>query len=381
VRSALTIASYGVRRLLRDRIAVFFVFLLPFLIIVVIGLGARDEEMLVGYVDGSGDDLALELRERIDAGENVELRSYSGTESLLRAVRHGAVSGGIVIPPGYGDDLRSGRTAVVTAVLDQSDPGSTAVRTVVSAAVADQAAVVQAVLFTGETFDQALPTVANLATGALGGVTTTSTGDDPFGALDVLSYITFGELILFVFLSSMTGAGDLVEARRLGIIRRSYAAPVRAGSLLAGQGATYFGVALLQTLLIVGVTATVIRVHWGSLVGLAVVMAAFALVASGVGMLTGTIARTNEQATSVGPPVGIALAMLGGCMWPLEVVSPTMQTIGHATPHAWALDAMIELAGKDGGLSDVAAEVGVLLCFAAAFLVAGTWRLRRTITG
>jgi len=34
------------------------------------------------------------------------------------------------------DDLRSGRTAVVTAVLDQSDPGSTAVRTVVSAAVA-----------------------------------------------------------------------------------------------------------------------------------------------------------------------------------------------------------------------------------------------------
>ena len=49
-------------------------------------------------------------------------------------------------------------------------------------------------------------------------------------------------------------------------------------------------------------------------------MVTFALVGTGVGMLLGSVLGNAEQATSIGPPVGIALGMLGGCMWPLAIV-------------------------------------------------------------
>ena len=58
----------------------------------------------------------------------------------------------------------------------------------------------------------------------------------------------------------------------------------------------------------------------------------FALVATGVGMLGGSVLRNAEQATSIGPPVGIALGMLGGCMWPLAIVPEPMRVSATCSP-------------------------------------------------
>ena len=88
---------------------------------------------------------------------------------------------------------------------------------------------------------------------------------------------------------------------------------------------------------------------------------------------------SNEQATSLGPPVGIALAMLGGAMWPLEIVGPLMRTVGHMTPHAWALDAFVDLVGNGASAVDVLPQVGILLGFSVVLLPLASWRLRRSL--
>jgi ABC-2 type transport system permease protein len=85
-------------------------------------------------------------------------------------------------------------------------------------------------------------------------------------------------------------------------------------------------------------------------------------------MLFGTILRTPEQAGSIGSGAGIAMGMLGGCMWPLEIVPETMQRIGHAFPHAWAMDAWIELIGRGGTIADITTELAVLAGFVAVLL-------------
>jgi ABC-2 type transport system permease protein len=73
------------------------------------------------------------------------------------------------------------------------------------------------------------------------------------------------------------------------------------------------------------------------------------------------------------------LGMLAGCMWPLEIVPAPMAVVGHFTPHAWAVDAFVQLMGAGATLPDVLAEVGILLAFAAAILAVAVWRLRRSI--
>ncbi len=120
---------------------------------------------------------------------------------------------------------------------------------------------------------------------------------------------------------------------------------------------------------------TAVRLSKAASIGTLVIM-----VPSTVGLFTRSVFRTAEQARAFAPPLGIALGMLGGCMWPLEVVGSTMKTIGHLVPHAWAMDAFVTLVAKGGDLAAIAPQLLVLLGYAAVLLPLATWRLRVALT-
>ncbi len=105
----------------------------------------------------------------------------------------------------------------------------------------------------------------------------------------------------------------------------------------------------------------------------------WALVGTGAGMLAGTLFKTPEQSTSIAPTVGIVLGMLGGCMWPLEIVGSAMRTIGHLAPHAWAVDAWTTLLSRGGTIHDIQRDLLVLVGFAVVLLAVATRRLQRTL--
>src|SRR5690606_20607488 len=101
--------------------------------------------------------------------------------------------------------------------------------------------------------------------------------------------------------------------------------------------------ALVQSTLIVLVGWGLFGVDWGDPRGVVLVVVLFAVVATAVGLLVGATVSDPDQAQAVGIPVAIGLGMLGGCMWPLDIVPPLMRTLGHVAPHAWAMDAWVAL--------------------------------------
>jgi ABC-2 type transport system permease protein len=94
-------------------------------------------------------------------------------------------------------------------------------------------------------------------------------------------------------------------------------------------------------------------------------------------MLSGSLFRTPEQASSIGPAIGMAFGMLGGTMWPLEIVPDAMRLAGHAVPHAWAVDGWTTLLSRGGGVGDIATDLAVLTGFAVVLLGLAITRLRR----
>ncbi len=66
-------------------------------------------------------------------------------------------------------------------------------------------------------------------------------------------------------------------------------------------------------------------------------------------------------------------------MWPLDIVPSALRTVGHLTPHAWAMDGFVGLVFEDAGLTDILGSVAVLAGFAAVFLGLGVLLLRRTL--
>jgi ABC-2 type transport system permease protein len=88
-----------------------------------------------------------------------------------------------------------------------------------------------------------------------------------------------------------------------------------------------------------------------------------------------------EQAQAVGIPLSVGLGMLGGCMWPLDIVPAPMQVVGHLTPHAWAMDGWSELIFDGGSLLDILPNLAVLAGIAAVVGLLAVRQLRRAVTG
>lgn len=187
-------------------------------------------------------------------------------------------------------------------------------------------------------------------------------------------------LVLFVFINALAGGAAIVETRRTGVYDRALAAPVPARTLILGETLAHLLPALLQSVLIAGIGALAFGVHWGDPPAAGILIAVWALVGTGTGVLAGAVFRTPEQVSSIGPMVGIALGMLGGCMWPVALVPDWLRTAGHAAPQAWAVDAWTTLLSRGGGLAAILRDLGVLTAFAVALLALATAALHRRLT-
>lgn len=385
---ALVIAATNLTRTIRDRMGLLFVFFLPIVIIVALGLqfGSAGAPR-VGLVAPAGQPLVDELVDSLGSGElKVEFRRYGTEAELLDAVERGLVQAGIVVPSAYEAALRSGGAASVRYVAPPTTIAM-ALRPAIDTAVADQAAIVRAARFAeveGAGAFAANLDVARRVAAAVPGVevVVTSVGEPVISP--ALTGFTLGaqsQLVLFVFLTSMTAATQLIVSRQLGVSRRMLATPTGIRTILLGEALGRFGVAMLQGLFIVFATAFAFGVDWGDPLAAGALVVAYALVGTGAAMLVGAVATNAEQAGSFGVFLALGLGALGGAMVPLEVFPPFMRQVAHLTPHAWAIDGFRELVVGRGGVADVLPQLGVLLGFAGVLLGLAIWRFRRALAG
>lgn len=372
----------------RDRSTLFYTVLFPFFIILVIGTSTKnlgDVELPLGVVNGSSGPLTTELIDSLEDSPVLQVVRMSDVEDVRREVRRGGVGAGVIIPKDYETRTQKGEPVFVDFAADIART-PTVVRAAVSSAVARQGAFLQAAGFATRHTDR--PFAQNLAEARKVaeivpsvGVKTETIGEQSTqdSIMAGFEYTAPSNLILFVFITSLAASSMIIAARQQGIMRRMYATPTTAGSVIAGETLARFAIALFQAIYIVLLGILVFSVDFGSTAGAIALITIFALVGTAFAILAGTLFRTPEQAGSIGPPLGIAMGMLAGCMWPRFIMPVPMQRIGQVFPHAWAMDAFIKLIARDAGVTDILPELAVLAGFVLVLLPLATWRLRRTI--
>jgi ABC-2 type transport system permease protein len=188
------------------------------------------------------------------------------------------------------------------------------------------------------------------------------------------------ELILFMFLTGLTGSAALIQTRQLGVSRRMLSTATHPRTIVVGEVLGRYGVTLVQGLYILFATLIAFRVNWGDPLGAGAILLLFGAVSAGVAILFGTLFRNDQQAGGIGVITGLGLAALGGCMVPIEIFPPGMQRVAHITPHAWALDGFAELVRRNGSIADILPQLGVLAGYAAIVLALAAWRFRVVVT-
>jgi ABC-2 type transport system permease protein len=383
--TSLRIAWTNLRRMVRDRTNLFFLVLFPLLLIMVLGLafGGEYAPRLAVASQGTGP-LAKQLVADLEATSGIETQELGSRAEAVRAVEQGRAEGAVVVPGDYDTRLAAGE-AVVLDYVSSADRTAQQVGTIVAAVVDQQAARVTVARLLQERLGGDLDGMLALADGTAAAVPdvaveASTTGEavlpEEVGRFDVGAS---GQLLLFIFITSMTASTALIETRKLGVSRRMFATPTSVRAIVAGEALGRIAIAVLQGVIIMLGSALLFGVSWGSPAAAALLMLAFAGVAGGAGMLMGSLATSTEQAIAIGLLLALGMGALGGAMMPLEFFSPTMYAVAHITPHAWAADGFAELIRRDGGVGDVVSELGVLVAYGAALFAAAAWGLRRSI--
>lgn len=379
------IARNELRRMAADRAILLFGLLLPVVIIVLVGstFGTTGTVHL-GVIDRDGTAGSAALVHRLEDRAGISLVVRRSEPALRKDVRSTALDAGLVVPAGYAADLAAGH-ATVDVVVDAS-----------SASVGTALAALQAAVDQEGVAQGAVRLVAARGGQGMGAarrqVDAASARLDPVGVQDVapvgrrapvgtFSYTAPSNLVLFVFINTFAVSTLLANDRRQGLIRRMLVTPNPTRSIVAGIGAAKLSFALVQSALIVGIGALAFGVHWGDPVAAAVLVVTFATLSTAVGLIVGASVRNADQAQSIGIPLAVAMGMLGGCMWPLEIVPAPMRALGHLVPHAWAMDAWRELVFDRGGLGDILPELAVLGGATLVLSVVAVRRLQRSVTG
>ncbi|MDH5372957.1 MAG: ABC transporter permease, partial [Acidimicrobiia bacterium] len=318
---ALAIARVNLTRLLRDRLGLFFIGLLPFIIVLVMGaaFGGSFSPQL-GVLAGSGGSFGGSLQQNLDSS-GVDLVEFADEAALIDGVARNRVDAGLVVPADYSEVVISGATVTLTYFAPPNTFGGT-LRQSVDAAIAEQSATIRAAGFAAsegigdlETNLAMVTSMREMVPGVRIEVLTAGESEFPAG-FDPIDHSAQGMLVLFMFLTSLTAADKLILSRTLGVSRRMLSTPTSAGTVLVGEALGRFGIAFVQGLLILLGTAFGFNIDWGNM-GLAILMVfAFALVGTGIAMLAGSVFRTAEQAGSFGVFAGLMLAAIGGAMVP-----------------------------------------------------------------
>jgi len=180
-------------------------------------------------------------------------------------------------------------------------------------------------------------------------------------------YVMFGVLPL------MTA---FILERRNGTYQRISTMPVSRVQVMGGKLLAYFALGMIQYVILFGFGG-LLGVRYGSdPLALVLIMVTFTTCITALALALTTVARTESQAGGIALFLTMTLAPLGGAWWPLEIVPPWMQAVGHISPIAWAMDGFRSLIFYDGSLSTVAGPLLVLLAMTVVLFGIGVTRFQ-----
>jgi ABC-2 type transport system permease protein len=390
VRAALRIAAKDLRQRLRDRSALMLAVVLPlalaFIFDLVFGSAATTRPFDYAVVDLDRGPVAegfvAELLPDIERRGFVKLRRVADVAEARALATSGDVDAAFVVPAGFSAAITSQRAAHLDVIGGADAPTGTEVaRSIAASYVAELNATTVAVA--AAVHGRASPSADELAAVVRRAVAASRPVvlADVSAAekiLDVKTYFAAGMAVFFLFFTVQFGVASLLDERSGGTLARLLAAPISRTAVLAGKLLTSVILGLVSMTVLVVATTVLLGARWGDPVGVALLVVAGVLAATGLTAVVASLARTVEQAGSWQAVLAVTLGLLGGAFFPISQVGGFATTLSLFTPHAWILRGLAELAGG-GGPTAALPAVGALLLFALVTGAVAALRIRQVV--
>jgi ABC-2 type transport system permease protein len=392
----LDIAQKDLTQILRDRKTFMFLLIMPiaFTLFFAIAFGgtgssASDERLPVGLLDQDQSVLSGELG-RVLAASTV-IRSDQTAErtsaDLDKLVADEKQAAAILIPAGYGQSILDGSPLKLTVITDPSRVATSSIQNEILIAVqrlTNAARIAQIAAQTVQdpsAFDTAL--AAALAAWENPPIRLELTAGAAVKVQDVnavsAAHSSPGMMLQFAIAGLITAATIIVTERKSRSLQRLLTTATSRMHILLGHYLAMFALIFGQFVILMLFGQIFLQVDYLRVPAATfLVAAAAAACISALGLLIGVFSKSEEQTTILVMIPMFVLSGLGGAWMPLEYTGPAFQTIGHASPIAWAMDGFQNIVVRGLGFNSVLIPVAVLAGYSLLFFALAVWRFWRS---
>jgi ABC-2 type transport system permease protein len=295
----------------------------------------------------------------------------SSETELRDLIDSGQARAGLIIPPGYSDDVQGGQPAQVMFVLDGSDP------TVASTAFSAARLIGQA--YSTQVLESRLLRLGQAAIIQPPVEVSTNVWYNP----DLISayFMIPGVIGMILFaLTSILTASAIVRERERGTIEQLIVTPIRPWELVVGKLLPYVILAFLNAFEVLAIGH-----YWfgvpirGSLWLIAGASFLFLLSSLGIGLLASTIANTQQEAMLTVWMLMLPSIFLAGFFFPLEAMPKVLQWISYIFPLRYYLVIIRSLMLKGVGISAYRVDLIALAIFGIVIMTLAALRFRKRL--
>ena len=360
--------------MLRDPRTLVFIFMMPIMQLVLLGFvnntDIKNVPTVVFNQDNSHASRALLDSFNATGYFSFDYAVYS-QEEVNDLIASGKASVGIVIPPDYGINLTTGKTADVLVLLDGANP-------TVAGSVLSAAALV------GQAHGASVRSQQLSLRGPVGSVaspvdvrTRVLYNPDLLSSYNIVPGLV--AMILFQTATSLTALA-IVKERERGTIEQLIVTPIRSWELIIAKIIPYILVSFANTILIMAVGTFLFGVPLrGSLVLLFSLVGLYLLPTLGLGLLISTAARTQQQAQLMTMPIMLPSMLLSGVFFPTSSLPVFLQAIGNLLPLTYFVIILRSIVIKGVGLNMIMPQVIALTIFAILLLGLAARRFQKTL--
>jgi ABC-2 type transport system permease protein len=356
MRATLIFTAVQIKRLFRDKMAMFFTILFPLIFLFIFGTifgGNDDVTFRVMLINRADSPFASQFVEQLKSEETFKITETQSLDEARQAMSHGEAGSAVELPADFGQ------------LTEQGLPSG------------------ELVVYYDEASPQAGQTLATIMGGILDEINITTTGLEPplrvasrsadTSGLSSFDY-TFSGLLAFTLMSLMIFglSNQLPTEKKTGSLRRIKATPFRPAQLVIGMTLAYLVLTALSAalMIIVGVAAFHFEMR-GNWLELGIFAILSALVMAGFGMIVAAWARNQNQSAVVAQAIGFPMMFLSGVFIPTYVMPEWLQNISAYIPLSPVADGVRFIATEGAHLIDIGPQLGLMAIWGvAAYLVA-----------
>ena len=397
MRKLFLIGIKDLQLIFRDRAALIFMLLAPFLLTIGMGFvtgrfsgnSSGLSNIPVVIVNLDQDQLGNALADVFSSNELADLMeptSSSDPAAARRLIDEDKAAGAVIIPEGftrsiipaegtrfdqnfvepkpvkievYANPTRPTSAGVVTAVVDEFISRVEAGRTSGMTSILQ---LIQAGLLNPQNAESQARDLFQNANSNESTAITLKTDKEGAAAIqfDILAYMAPGMALLFLMYTVSYGGRSLLAERTQGTLPRLLVSPTPTAQVLGGKVLGIFLTGVAQVGILIAASSIFFGVKWGDIGGLIALILAAVFGATGWGILITALARRPAQVANLGSALMLIFGILGGSFINLDQMPAYVQTLSKITPNAWGLEGFSTLA-RGGTLSNLIQPIIALL--------------------